>query len=301
MSTVTSGVSVLVQEHYEAHPYPRWVRLTQHTEPRTPRAFLQRLFPGVDLTDLPDGTISILVAGCGTGLQAIETARRFPDSRILAVDLSMASLAYAQRKTIESSIGNVEYRQADILGLGELRERFDLVECMGVLHHLEHPQQGLGVLRKLLRPSGFMRIALYSERARTPVIRARQIIAEKGLQATPQGIRACRALLREMNADGALSDVLDCEDFYSLSGCRDLLFHEVEHRFRIVELEALLEREGLELLGIEPPDDVTADLYRTAFPDDPELRNLAHWDRFEAARPWTFRGMYRFWARKRAD
>jgi 2-polyprenyl-3-methyl-5-hydroxy-6-metoxy-1,4-benzoquinol methylase len=300
ISTATTGVSTLVKEHYEANPYPRWVRLTHHTEPSTPRAFLRRLFPGIEPAGLPEGGISVLVAGCGTGLQAIETARRFPDSRILAVDLSRASLAYAQRKTIESSISTIEYRQADILGLRGLRERFDLVECMGVLHHLENPREGLAVLQSLLGPRGLMRIALYSERARTPVTHAREIIAAKGLQPTPQGIRACREVLRDMNRDGALNSVLESEDFYSLSGCRDLLFHEMEHRFRVTELGALLEGEGLELLGMEPPDDATADLYRTAFPDDPDLRNLAHWDRFEAARPWTFGGMYRFWARKRA-
>ena len=42
---------------------------------------------------------SILVAGCGTGQHSIGTASRFSSCHVTAVDLSLASLAYAQRKT----------------------------------------------------------------------------------------------------------------------------------------------------------------------------------------------------------
>ena len=38
--------------------------------------------------------------------------------KVLAVDLSLSSLAYAKRKTEEMGIENIEYMQADILNLG---------------------------------------------------------------------------------------------------------------------------------------------------------------------------------------
>ena len=41
----------------------------------------------------------ILIAGCGTGQQAIEAAFRYQHREILAIDLSLASLSYAMRKT----------------------------------------------------------------------------------------------------------------------------------------------------------------------------------------------------------
>ena len=39
----------------------------------------------------------MLVAGCGTGLSTIEFARQMRHARILAIDLSLASLSYAER------------------------------------------------------------------------------------------------------------------------------------------------------------------------------------------------------------
>ena len=73
----------------------------------------------------------ILIAGCGTGQHAIETAQRFAGAHVLAVDLSLTSLAYAQRKTHELDRTNVDYRQADILQLGSLGRSFDLIEFVG--------------------------------------------------------------------------------------------------------------------------------------------------------------------------
>ena len=66
------------------------------------------------------GSPRILVAGCGTGQHAVTTALRYPGGTVLAVDLSLASLAYAKRKSAELRVANIEYRQADILTLGTL-------------------------------------------------------------------------------------------------------------------------------------------------------------------------------------
>ena len=71
---------------------------------------------------------------------------------MLAVDLSLASLAYAKRKSVELGVANLEYRQGDILALGALEERFDLIECSGVLHHLADPFEGWRVLASLRKP-----------------------------------------------------------------------------------------------------------------------------------------------------
>src|SRR5688572_22697646 len=117
MAGAQGRVSAAVQAQYEANPYPRWVRMQQHFA-AAPRAQEVR---------------SVLVAGCGTGQHAIATARRFPGARVLAVDLSLASLAYAKRKTAELGLGNIDYRQADLLGLAGIEQRFDRIECSGVL------------------------------------------------------------------------------------------------------------------------------------------------------------------------
>jgi len=141
--TGTAGaVSSLVQEQYEDNPYPRWFHVDRYFTSDSVAGVLRRLFPWEDLSGVKEMPARILVAGCGTGRHSIETAQRFKDSTVLAVDLSLTSLAYAKRKTREISAGNISYAQGDILALGSIDERFDVVECSGVLHHLQNPLEG---------------------------------------------------------------------------------------------------------------------------------------------------------------
>jgi SAM-dependent methyltransferase len=236
--------------------------------------------------------LSILVAGCGTGQQAILTAQRYPASKVLALDLSLASLGYAARKTLELGIRNIEYRQADVLALGALEERFDLIECSGVLHHLEDPLAGWRILAGLRKPGARMRIGLYSELGRRAVVRARELIAARGFKPDAQGIRAARAEIRK---DPQLEQLARNEDFYSMSGCRDLLFHVQEQRFTLPRIEAALAELGLEFMEFEFADSgASLQRYRSRFSDE---RDLKCWARFEEEFPDTFSRMYQFWVR----
>ena len=89
------------------------------------------------------------------------------------------------------------------------------------------------------------------------------------------------------------------EDFYSLSGCRDLLFHVQEHRFTLPQIGGLLERLNLEFIGFEFADGAPAAGYKERYPDDRSATNLANWHELEAAAPDTFAAMYQFWVRRR--
>ena len=265
-------VSLKVKAQYEEHPYPRWVRT-------------QTLFDPVSLGSKP----RVLVAGCGTGQNAIATARRFAGCSVLAIDLSLASLAYARRKSAELGLTNIEYRQGDILALEGLGERFDLVECSGVLHHMEDPYEGWRVLASLRKPGGSMRIGLYSEAGRRPIARARQLISAKGFAADAGGIRACRAAVR---ADPAFARIAGNEDFYSMSGCRDLLFHVHERCFTLPQIQAMIARLGLRFRSFEFADATTLARYLQKYRDETDLEQ---WHRFEEEFPDTFSRLYQFW------
>src|SRR4029077_17310690 len=86
--------------------------------------------------------VDILIAGCGTGQHPIGMAQRFAGARLLAVDLSLASLGYALRKTRALGLDNVAYAQADILKLGVLDRRFDMIDSRGGRNHLADPADG---------------------------------------------------------------------------------------------------------------------------------------------------------------
>ena len=298
LTGVAGEVSRAVQTQYESNPYPRWVRAQRNFVPNSVRAVLGGLFPLADLGGVVDGPARVLVAGCGSGQHPIDTAQRFRDSSVLAVDLSLASLAYAVRKTRELGVKSIEYRQADLLALGSLPERFDVIECSGVLHHLEDPEAGWRVLCSLLRPGGVMRIGLYSALARAHVLRARQFIAEHGFEATPEGIRECRAAVFARADDELLAKLTRRQDFYSMSGCRDLIFHVQEQRFTLPQIAGMIERLKLAFIGFELPEGGSFARYRDQFPDDAALCHLENWHRFETASPDTFQRMYQFWTLK---
>ena len=101
----------------------------------------------------------MLVAGCGTGSHPISTTR-YKNANILAVDLSLSSLAYAKRKTEELNYKNIEYLHADILQLKKLNRKFDIIESSGTLHHMKDPMAGLKVLLDILEPHGFLEIRI---------------------------------------------------------------------------------------------------------------------------------------------
>ena len=138
-------------------------------------------------------------------------------------------------------ISNLEYAQADILSLESIGPQFDLIESIGVLHHLKDPAAGARVLVSLLNPNGIIGIGLYSERARHAIVAARRIIAEKGYRPTLEDMRACRQELIRRARSAPSQSVVGFRDFFHAGGCRDLLFHVMEHRFTIAQIKALLE------------------------------------------------------------
>jgi len=296
LTSVEDQVSRQVQQQYEENPYPRWVEVGRVVKPTTLQSWLPTFTAELAPAENVGG--DILIAGCGTGQQAIETAQVFPDARVLAVDLSLSSLAYARRKTHELGLANLEYAQADILRLSGIGRSFDLIESTGVLHHMADPLTGLRVLIKLLRPRGLIHLGLYSESGRQPMVAAHRYIAERGYRGKAADIRRCRQeLMLEKPAN--LPDVTELNDFFSTSSCRDLLFHVAERRTTLPQIEAFLEAEGLALVGFQVEDQVAA-RYRQAFPADATMTNFANWREFERQNAYIFSGMYLFWVRRRA-
>jgi 2-polyprenyl-3-methyl-5-hydroxy-6-metoxy-1,4-benzoquinol methylase len=294
LTAIDDPVSLQVQNQYEESPYPRWTTVPSIKPTTVVNYVCDKL--GVLPESWSSSTVGveILVAGCGTGSHSIDTAQRFPQAQVLAIDISRTSLAYARRKTRTLGLTNVEYAQADILKLGALDRRFDVIEAVGVLHHLSDPEAGWRLLLSLLRPNGLMYVGLYSALARQSLDPVRAFIAESGYRATPEDIRACR---QELIQRGRMPPF---RDFSSTSGCRDLLFNVMEHQFTIPRIKAFLDANHLRFLGIEQLQPHVLEQFRQQFPDTAAKRDLSAWHSFEQAHPTTFGNMYFFWVQKSA-
>ena len=297
LTAVSDTVSEAVQQQYEEHPYPRWLRMPA-ARARALRDVLRQRFPHADLGLTQPGRLKVLAPGCGTGYEAIDAALCYADTDVLAVDLSNASLAYGLRMANALGVESVSFKQADILELDLLPEQFDFISCSGVLHHMREPARGWAVLERHLKPGGLMRIGLYSELGRAAIKHARELIEKSGLKPVDTDIRAFRQQIFCDEGDALLDELKHSDDMYTTSACRDLLFHVHEHNFTLPEIAQMLRDLGLEFIGFELANDGIRKGYQSMFADDPSMTSLANWHEFERQNRSCFVAMYQFWCRK---
>jgi len=297
LKNITDKISTKVKGQYEVNPYPRWVNLKL----RLKSASISQITSEIRL-NIFDNRIKyvespeILVAGCGTGQHSIGTATRFSGSKVLAVDLSLSSLAYAKRKTEELNVQNIDYMQADILDLRKLDRQFDIVESAGVIHHMDNPLIAWGILKDCLKSGGLMKIALYSELARKHIVEMRKEISRAGLGSNDLDMKSFRNMLFKSDKKHHKS-ILSSNDLYSMSTLKDLLFHVQEHRFTIIQIQKCLSDLGLKFCGFEADTTIISDFKLTNAEND-DIYNLNKWHAYEQKNPKTFGQMYQFWCQK---
>lgn len=305
MNTRRNKVSIKVQNQYEENPYPRWKDIGFNTASSYQQALLKN-FPQLNLSHWQGkNKLNVLVAGCGTGRQAIRLASYFNDLNIIAIDLSGRSLAYAQQQADKYNVNNIQFIQADILEFSDFPMLFDVIECSGVLHHMENPEQGLQSLNALLSPTGVMKIALYSEAARKQVITFRDLIA-KNKEQTGQALdqRLLRQALLMNQIPGDWKEIINSPDFYSMSNCRDLIFHEQEHQFTPNKISELLANNQLDFIGMLPTTSARHIFEQTKGKlNDSKINNntLENWQIVEQHNEEIFAGMYQFYCRKQSN
>ncbi len=287
LTGVDDAVSRAVRQQYEESPYPRWV------------AAGPPIAPAAALDPRMAQRFDALIAGCGTGMSTIEFARQAPGARILAIDLSIASLSYAKCMAQKFGLAGIEFAQADIMALGDIGRSFDVIDCSGVLHHMADPWAGWRVLLSLLRPGGLMQVALYSELARRNVVAARALIAARGYRPVVEDIRRCREEVMAGDADPLLQSLTKSSDFFTMSECRDLLFHVQEHRVTLPQIKAFLTESRMQFAGFHL-DAATWRNFAARFPDPAAATDLDRWHAFETEAPTTFAAMYQFRIRKPA-
>ncbi|MBS0535780.1 MAG: methyltransferase domain-containing protein [Proteobacteria bacterium] len=298
LTPIGEGVSAKVRAQYEENPYPRWVRLSAPPPPMVLDELIRHQFPTTPFRPLGrrDG-LDILVAGCGTGRIALEITQSFAGAKTLAVDLSLASLSAAKRKTPAALKDKIEFAQADIMSIGSIGRDFDYINAGGVLHHMGDPLGGWRELIKLMRPNGLMQVGLYSAHARKEINEARALVAERGYPSTAEGIRAAR---QELFARPTPFNFMTLRDFFTTSEVRDLIFHVHEVQFTIPEIADFIAANDLNFIGFEFANQALHQHHRGEFQRRGwPLTDLERWDAYERDNPDIFANMYVFWVQKR--
>ena len=103
----------------------------------------------LSMLEIPAGGM-LVDFGTGTGLYAIEIARRRPDVRVLALDEQPQMLAHVREAIARSGLGNVEPVSSE--ALGPMLGSADRILALNVLHELG--DHALEEVRSLLADDG---------------------------------------------------------------------------------------------------------------------------------------------------
>lgn len=159
MCCVANNLAGRVAAFYESHPYPhQWVQSRKDLEKNEHSRVIQRILGtvGWQYADLKGKRV--LDAGCGTGEKALFCALKGAQAE--AFDISKTSIKIARENASRLSLP-ARY-SIDSYEEFTRRSHFDLILCIGSLHHTSDAKGNFMRMARLLAPKGRIALGLYS-------------------------------------------------------------------------------------------------------------------------------------------
>jgi len=113
---------------------------------------------------------NILDAGSGPGVFSFELGRRFPDARVLGIDLLESAIKVCRKIADRSKAANVVFLKKDIQSLEE-KNIFDLILCVDILEHVEDDLRVLSALFDAASPGGVLVLHVPALYRRYPILK----------------------------------------------------------------------------------------------------------------------------------
>ena len=203
--------------------------------------------------------IRILDAGCGSGVGTEYLVHLNPQAQVVGIDLSAGTLEVAKKRCQSSGADRVEFHHLSIYDVEQIPGQFDLINCVGVLHHLPDPIRGIQALAKKLAPGGLMHIFVYGELGRWEIQLMQKAIAL--LQGNKRGdyrdgVQVGRQIFASLPENNRI--VKREKERWAMENQRDECFadmyvHPQETDYNIDTLFALIEASGLDFVGFSNP------------------------------------------------
>ncbi|MBR8840637.1 MAG: class I SAM-dependent methyltransferase [Stigonema ocellatum SAG 48.90 = DSM 106950] len=203
--------------------------------------------------------IRILDAGCGTGVGTEYLVHLNPTAEVVGIDLSTGALNVAKERCQRSGANRVQFHHLSLYDVEQLPGEFDLINCVGVLHHLSEPIRGIQALAKKLIPGGLMHIFVYGELGRWEIQLMQKAIAllqgdKRGDY--PDGVQVGRRIFTSLPEKNRI--LTREKERWSLENHRDECFadmyvHPQEVDYNIETLFELIKASGLDFVGFSNP------------------------------------------------
>lgn len=251
------GATTTVSAFYDAFPYPpdplqdgpppgynwRWCYATaySHCTGRAPD---------------PQQKPNILDAGCGSGVSTDYLVHLNPGATVAALDISAGTLAVAEKRLNRSgAIQRATLHRCSLLEAPSLG-RFQLINSVGVLHHMADPGAGLAALAAALAEGGILHLFLYADAGRWEIHRAQRALHLLGVEANDQGVRFGRQLIEQLPEDNGIRRRHRqrwAVDTTGDAAFADMYLHPQETSYNLERLFALVATSNLHFLGFSNP------------------------------------------------
>ncbi|HXQ71184.1 MAG TPA: class I SAM-dependent methyltransferase [Pyrinomonadaceae bacterium] len=190
--------------------------------------------------------LDILIAGCGTW-QAAKYALCRPAARVVGIDVSKTSLDHTERLKRQYELANLELEQTPIERAADLDQRFDLIVCTGVLHHLNDPDAGLRALRSALKPDGAIYLMVYAPYGRAGVYLLQDYCRRLGIGTSAHEIDNLATVVEALPPHHPLAILLrGSRDALNADALADALLNPRDQSFSVSKLFDFIERNDLE-------------------------------------------------------
>ena len=193
--------------------------------------------------------LKVLDAGCGTGGPLVAMALQYPQTDIVGIDFSAASIDKARRLAARHNVKNVTLHRQSIESVSELGMTFDFIVSSGVIHHLEDPAAGLRELSRVLDPQGAISIMLYGKYGRIGVnmLQEAMRLLAPGVDTMDRRIDLARRLALNVSPDHPFAPRLKGREISEgkASGIVDLLLHQNDIPFDVPAIFKLCDDAGM--------------------------------------------------------
>ena len=237
-----------IYEFYTNHPFPPPLYDLERTreiwqDENVHHAEFHLLWPHKEYR----ADLDVLIAGCGTW-QAAKYALCHPAARVIAIDISPASIGHTRELAEKFDLNNLELRELAIESVGELDRQFDLIMCTGVLHHMADPDAGLGALRSILKPGGAMHLMVYAPYGRAGVYMFQEYNRRLGVGTSKEEMNDLIAVLKALpKFHPLLEEQGGSREFPNHPMLADALLNPRDRAYSVPQLFDYIERHALRL------------------------------------------------------
>lgn len=255
----SQNVSAAVAKLYDTYPFPPEPLLDEPPPGYNWRWNWQAAYNFCTGQKPQKQDIRILDAGCGTGVGTEYLVHLNPTASVIGIDFSAGAMDVAKERCQRSGANRVEFHLKSLYDVEQLPGEFDLINCVGVLHHLSDPIRGIQVLAKKLAPGGLMHIFVYGELGRWEIQLMQKAIAL--LQGDKRGdyrdgVEVGRQLFASLPEKNRI--VKREKERWSMENQRDENFadmyvHPQEIDYNIETLFELIDASKLDFVGFSNP------------------------------------------------